>query len=300
MDTRPSVLGVAIDCMPQESVVARVMHALTSLSPRAEGVSIATPNPEQVVRAQHDNRFKNVLNSFDIAIPDGIGIVYALRRTHPEITRVSGIDCMQEIIRSCADAGVAVGFIGGGDGVSKEAFERCKQGNALLTGFVIDGLIVTDKGDEVVGGTLWEYWLPKHGKPEVHPPGGPWLEIGPGYASRLITQYQKRIHKPIMLFVALGAPKQEYFICTLRQTIAMLRKSTNHLAKTGGLIGYMAVGGGIDMLAGRIKRAPGGVQKAQLEWLWRLIQEPWRIRRQLALVEYVLWVVADRVGSLVR
>jgi N-acetylglucosaminyldiphosphoundecaprenol N-acetyl-beta-D-mannosaminyltransferase len=300
MDTRPSVLGVAVDCITQESVVDRVMHVLTSLTARAEGISIATPNPEQVVMAQHDNRFKNVLNSFDLAIPDGIGIVYALRHTHPEITRVSGIDCMQEIIRSCAGAGVAVGFIGGGDGVAKEAFERCKQVNPLLTGFVIDGLIVTDKGDEVVGGTLWEYWLPKHGKPEVNPPGGPWLEIAPGYASRLIIQYQRRIHKPIMLFIALGAPKQEYFIRTLRESLVTLGRSTNSSTKTAAPVGYMAVGGAIDMLAGRIKRAPGRVQLAELEWLWRLIQEPWRIRRQMALVEYVVRIIVDRGGLLVR
>ncbi|MEG1500691.1 MAG: WecB/TagA/CpsF family glycosyltransferase, partial [Clostridiales bacterium] len=62
---------------------------------------------------------------------------------------------------------------------------------------------------------------------------------------------------PDVVFVALGAPKQEFWI-------------SNHLQElnTSVLIG---VGGSFDVMAGRVKRAPVFMQKLQLEWLWRLI-----------------------------
>ncbi len=52
----------------------------------------------------------------------------------------------------------------------------------------------------------------------------------------------------------------------------------------------MSVGGSFDTIAGRVKRAPFLLRAIGLEWLWRLVREPWRFGRQLRLLQF-LWLV---------
>jgi N-acetylglucosaminyldiphosphoundecaprenol N-acetyl-beta-D-mannosaminyltransferase len=59
----------------------------------------------------------------------------------------------------------------------------------------------------------------------------------------------------------------------------------------------MGVGGAFDFIAGVTKRAPRWVQRLGLEWLHRLIHEPWRWRRQLALLKF-LWMIIRKGGWL--
>ena len=80
--------------------------------------------------------------------------------------------------------------------------------------------------------------------------------------------------KPDIIFVALGAPKQENWIYENRHKLQ---------AKIA-----MGVGGSIDGIAGRVKRAPSFYQKAGLEWFYRLIQEPKRFKRVLKLPKFIL------------
>jgi len=79
-----------------------------------------------------------------------------------------------------------------------------------------------------------------------------------------------------ILFVAFGAPKQEMWI-------------SENLDKIPVKIA-IGVGGAFDYISGRVERAPLWVQKIGLEWLYRLIREPWRIQRQLSLLEFA-WLV---------
>ncbi|HTV74225.1 MAG TPA: WecB/TagA/CpsF family glycosyltransferase [Candidatus Acidoferrales bacterium] len=76
-----------------------------------------------------------------------------------------------------------------------------------------------------------------------------------------------------VLFVAMGSPRQEYWIA-------------NHLRATGCRVG-IGVGGSFDVLAGNVQRAPKIWRQLNLEWLYRLIREPRRWRRQLALPHFV-------------
>lgn len=82
--------------------------------------------------------------------------------------------------------------------------------------------------------------------------------------------------QPDLLLVALGFPKQEIWIQKYK---AELRVKV-----------AIGVGGSFDVLAGRVKRAPQIWQNLRLEWLYRLLQEPSRIKRQLALPKFVLAV----------
>ena len=82
--------------------------------------------------------------------------------------------------------------------------------------------------------------------------------------------------KPDILFVGLGAPRQEFWISENRSRL-----------RVPLLIG---VGGCFDVISGNLKRAPLFFQRMGLEWLWRLIKEPWRFGRMLALPKFVLLV----------
>lgn len=86
-----------------------------------------------------------------------------------------------------------------------------------------------------------------------------------------------KMKHPDLIFVALGFPKQEIWIA-------------NNLGKFDkGL--FMGVGGSFDVLAGEVKRAPEVWQKLNLEWLYRLIKQPSRWRRMLALPLFILKVI---------
>ncbi|MCF0247206.1 MAG: WecB/TagA/CpsF family glycosyltransferase, partial [Synergistes sp.] len=76
-----------------------------------------------------------------------------------------------------------------------------------------------------------------------------------------------------ILFVGFGVPKQEYWL-------------DKNLAKTGAVVG-MGIGGSMDVISGKLMRAPRIWQKFCLEWLYRTIQEPWRWRRLKKLPVFV-------------
>lgn len=83
-----------------------------------------------------------------------------------------------------------------------------------------------------------------------------------------------------LLFVGLGSPRQEFWL-------------SDHLAATGAGAG-IGIGGSFDVIAGRVVRAPELWRHLNLEWLYRLVKEPQRWRRQLALPRFVWLVARDR------
>jgi N-acetylglucosaminyldiphosphoundecaprenol N-acetyl-beta-D-mannosaminyltransferase len=60
----------------------------------------------------------------------------------------------------------------------------------------------------------------------------------------------------------------------------------------------MGVGGSFDFLSGAVTRAPRLIRNIGLEWLYRLIVEPWRWRRQLRLIEYIFLILKQKLGLL--
>lgn len=92
-----------------------------------------------------------------------------------------------------------------------------------------------------------------------------------------------RAAKADVVFVCLGAPKQELW-----------------MAQNGPATGAklaVGLGGCLDVFAGNVKRAPEGWQKAGLEWLYRLIQEPSRISRMAKLPLILVDALAARLGG---
>jgi N-acetylglucosaminyldiphosphoundecaprenol N-acetyl-beta-D-mannosaminyltransferase len=84
-----------------------------------------------------------------------------------------------------------------------------------------------------------------------------------------------------VLFLGLGSPRQEIWIA-------------DQLARTGCAVG-IGVGGSFDVFAGNVERAPEIWQRLNVEWLYRLLREPARWRRQLALPKFVFYVALERL-----
>lgn len=110
-------------------------------------------------------------------------------------------------------------------------------------------------------------------------PGIKVLFAGPGDPKKpLIVNPQLPID---ILLVAYGFPKQEYWMAKWGP------KSSIKVA--------VGIGGTLDYFAGRLRRAPKFIRILGLEWLWRLILEPWRIERQLALAIFVFSVLKQKL-----
>ena len=89
-----------------------------------------------------------------------------------------------------------------------------------------------------------------------------------------------------LLFVGMGSPRQEFWLA-------------EHLRATGCGVG-IGVGGSFDVIAGRVRRAPAPVRRMGLEWLYRLVREPYRWRRQLALPRFIWLIALEGLGVRAR
>jgi UDP-N-acetyl-D-mannosaminouronate:lipid I N-acetyl-D-mannosaminouronosyltransferase len=105
-----------------------------------------------------------------------------------------------------------------------------------------------------------------------------------GYATEAEhAEFVRRLRKMGrgIVAVAMGSPRQEKMISSLR---AFCPDAF-----------YMGVGGTFDCYAGAVRRAPATWQKLNLEWFYRLIRQPWRIKRQWIYVPYAALVLAGQV-----
>lgn len=212
----------------------------------AQPLVIFTPNPEQIMMAQNDAEFASALSSADLLIPDGVGLVAASRllafvgKGKALHQRVSGIDLFQALVAHFAETKAVV--IGGrSDAVSATTPSALSVGKRTLP------------------------WL--SGYENVQHPTNE--------EERAVEAFLKA-QKPKMVFVAFGAPFQEYW--SLRHK-ALLQKL--------GVKVVLVIGGSVDVVSGKLKRAPKLLRSLGLEWLFRLIQEPWRWKRQLSLVRFL-------------
>lgn len=101
-----------------------------------------------------------------------------------------------------------------------------------------------------------------------------------GYESEERILQSLKDASPQLAMVALGSPKQELFACRVKSAL-------NHTFMVG-------CGGALDVLAGRARRAPDFMVNNNLEWLYRLYKEPSRWRRQLKLVNFIVYLMVEK------
>lgn len=257
---KTNILGISVTNEKREKILEYVMDFLKNSGKKGY---IVTPNPEMVVAATRDSEFKDILNKADLALPDGVGLTWAaqiLRTQLPE--RITGVDFIEDLCRKAQEKPVTIGFLGGGPGVAQKVAE-CLQKKYP--------------------------WI------KVRYVSEEWSGLNAGWRNDTsdVFRYSKERQsntsgsekqKLDILFVAFGAPKQEKWIAL-------------HLDELPVTLA-MGVGGSLDYLSGTVSRAPILVRSMGLEWLYRLIRQPWRWRRQLALAEFVWLVCKARFLSL--
>ena len=86
--------------------------------------------------------------------------------------------------------------------------------------------------------------------------------------------------RPDIILVALGFPRQEEWIA---KHIGTFEKGV-----------FIGVGGSLDILAGKVKRAPEKWIKFNLEWLYRILQQPFRVKRIVKVFEFMIRIVFKR------
>jgi len=102
-----------------------------------------------------------------------------------------------------------------------------------------------------------------------------------GYNSPDLIAEQIVAARPQLILLALGSPRQELFAAKLLEAI-----------DSGIVIGC---GGALDIIAGKLKRAPKFWIDNNLEWAFRLIQQPWRLRRQLFLPKFIFILMLEMI-----
>lgn len=239
----------------------RLLEFLASRITKGQKTFLTTPNPEFLVFARHNPWFKRILNKADVAIPDGIGLIWAGKILgQPIQERISGTDLMEKLCQEAAKKGWSVYLLGGQPGVAKKTLVVLKKRYPGLKGWVEAGPRISSH----LGGEAKAKAISRHLR------GGEWVE-------RINSK------RPDLLFVAFGMGKQEKFIWD------NWRKLNVKLA--------MGVGGAFDYISGVIPRAPKWLRRLGLEWLYRLFRQPWRWKRQVRLIEFIWLVIKEKFSN---
>ncbi|AZR72198.1 hypothetical protein BBF96_01570 [Anoxybacter fermentans] len=232
------ILGIQVDIITMEEALRWIEDAIEEKKPR----QIITGNPEMVMAAQKNEKFFQIMNQADLVVPDGIGLLlvarYFLGVDMPE--RVTGFDLSTRLFERALNKGYSIYLLGGALGVAEKAKKN---------------LIRQYPGLKIVG--------THHGY------------LNEENRSKVVSEIQNL--RPDLLFVGMGAPRQEIFIATYKNQL-----------KVPVSIG---IGGSIDIWAGEKRRAPQWMQKIHLEWFYRLVKEPYRFFRMLALPKFVFYSV---------
>lgn len=243
MNTHPSVLGCRLDPLTMSATLDRVGDLIDKADP-GKYAHIITLNAEIAYQAYYDPALLELINRAELVTADGIGIVWGARRLGIKVPeRVTGIDLMEQLCQRAAQRGWRIYLLGAAPGVAEAAAQKLQARYAGLTvaGFH-HGYFNDNEEQEIVADIIRT--------------------------------------APQILFVGLGAPRQEWWIDQYKNQL-----------KVPVCIG---VGGSLDVISGLKQRAPGWIIKLNLEWLYRLIAEPSRFKRQLVLPRFVGLVIKSR------
>lgn len=240
MRRRIYVLGSLIDKVNRKEAIGKIEEFIEEKTPH----HVITANAEIIYLGTENKSLSRTLNKADLVTADGSGVIWASKYLGDPIEeRVTGIDLLDAICKDANQKGWKLYFLGAAPGIAEKAVLKVLElyPECQIVGYE-NGYFKED--DE----------------------------------ERIVENIKKA--NPDILFVALGAPRQEFWI-------------REHLKELEVPV-CMGVGGSFDVLAGKVDRAPEWMQKSGLEWLYRLIKEPWRFKRMLSLPKFVLAVVKQK------
>lgn len=239
------ILGITITPESKQGILEKIILYINKPTGFFHVVSL---NPENLVLTTENDLFKKVVETAQIKIVDGVGVVLAGRLLSVEVgERVTGVGLMEELIKRASDRRLRVLMIGGKDNLA-EQLVKCYSHEFPQAKFL---------------GTI--------GIKDIKNPS---------------IKEEKKIfsivaaYKPQLVFVAFGSPDQELWL-------------DRHKKEFSGCV-VMGVGGAFDYLSNNIKRAPIFIQKIGLEWFYRLLNQPWRWKRQIKLLKFAGLVIKEK------
>jgi len=250
------ILKVRFDNVTNQEALEKALDLIKT----GKQTYITTPNPEILLEAENNHGFREVLNNSALNIPDGIGILWASKyldatknsKSKPIkfakwLGSILAVPFHPSYIRTVLKERVT--GIDLMENLCKESVKYgyrifllgAKEGTAELTKEILEKRY---NGLNIVGTFS----------------GSPKIEDEPPILEKINTA------TPDILFVAYGAPNQELWIA-------------RNLAKMPPVKLAIGIGGAFNFIAGIRKRAPKWMQNLGIEWMYRLIQEPSRIKR---------------------
>lgn len=254
-----NILGVKIDQINMAEVVEKVDQWL-----RGNGKHyIVTPNIEFVILAQTDSEFRRIINNADLAIPDSARFGWAKAELSEENIFVKILKWPLFLFPQLFQFDVVTGT-----DLMEELIKKASD-----QGFTIGFL----GGRDLVAEKLKERLLKKYPKLLVifADPGGLVNSRG-----KIISgSVNLKLPAIDLLFVAFGQGKQEKWI-------------SKNLALQPVKV-MMGVGGAFDYLSGEVPRAPKIMRQFGFEWLYRIILQPWRAKRFIALFQFIFKILLN-------
>jgi N-acetylglucosaminyldiphosphoundecaprenol N-acetyl-beta-D-mannosaminyltransferase len=227
---------------------AEALDEIAALVVAGTGGAIFTPNVDHVMLAEAHSGFREAYDNASLSLIDGTPLLWASRLLGtPTPEKISGSDLVMPIAALAAARGWGLYLLGGAPGVAEEAAARLRRFCGVRIVGCDSPQISLDSGCE---------------------------------ADRLVFERIRRA-APQIVFVALGAPKQELWI----------RRALPHI-RPAVLVG---IGASLDFVAGRVRRAPPWLSSLGLEWLYRLVQEPRRLWRRYLVRDPMFVLVALRM-----
>ena len=246
MENSVNILGIRFD-NPTLTSLARTLEDLMKNGTHAK---IFTPNPDMIMGALRSSRLSEMINSAELVIADGSGVVLASKILGtPLHARFPGIDIAEYLLSRAAQTQSKVFFLGAAPKVAEIAARNMRS--------KYPGLCIC--------GTHDGYFEPS-GKEE----------------RRLIENLRELA--PDILFVCMGFPRQEEWICRNAHKIPSLKLS-------------MGLGGSFDVWSGQKKRAPVFFRKIGAEWLWRILKEPRRAKFLLKMPAFLIMILRQKLSG---
>lgn len=204
---------------------------------------VVTINPEMISTAQKDKTFSKIIEEATLVIPDGIGVELGLKILGHNVRRIAGIDFGKTLIEKCCERKKSIAMIGAKNNVIELAKKNLSEEFPDLNiAYSHDGYFEDTQS--------------------------------------IIDETANA--NPDLVLVALGSPKQEFFINQLKDRLP------NSI--------FIGLGGSFDVWAGIVERAPKIYQNLGLEWLYRTVKEPQRFKRIFpTLPLFILKVLKERL-----
>ena len=220
-----NILGMNIRAIKKEEILSEIISRIKS----KKRSYICLPNVHSTVLFQSNKKFRNAMLSADFLIPDGLPLAWVSSIKDQKIDRIRGSDLMLTFCQLSHKHHFSHYFYGGEPGIPEKLAAELRKKFPWLN---------------VVG--------------MFSPPFRP---LSPEEDSQIVERINKA--NPDILWVGLGAPKQEIWILEHRKRLDVPI--------------IIAVGAAFDFLSGNSKQAPKWIQDMGFEWFFRLIQEPRRL-----------------------